>query len=296
MRRLREAKRSEVSSAAGSRFEIQAWDGTTDGRAGVSLPAYVEQGRGDTLVFLHGVGGGHAAWDDQLPYFAKLGYRAIAWDQPGYGASPLVEPYDLERVAAALRALIERLGDAPVVLVGHSMGGFVAQEAYARFPRRIKALALCFTSAAFGGAGGDFQRQFIAARIAPLDQGRTMAEISARLMPTMRGGKSRPGGLQRAERVMAGVPPETYRKAVTLLTTFDRRALLPRIEVPTLLLAGAEDRTAPPAVMERMAQNIPGAEYVLLDGCGHLGPMDQPEEFNRALAAFLERLTKPNKA
>ena len=258
----------------------------------MSLPACVEQGRGgDTLVFLHGVGGGHAAWDDQLPYFAGIGYRAVAWDQPGYGVSPLVEPYDLERVAAALRALIERLGDAPVILVGHSMGGFVAQEAYARFPERIKALALCFTSAAFGGASSDFQRQFIAARIAPLDQGKTMADISTQLMGTMRGSRSQPGGLERAERIMAGVPPETYRKAVTLLTTFDRRALLPRIALPTLLLAGAEDRTAPPAVMQRMAKKISRAEYVVLDGCGHLGPMDQPDEFNHALAAFLERHT-----
>lgn len=263
----------------------------------MSQPAYVEQGRGgDTLVFLHGVGGGHAAWDDQLPYFARLGYRAVAWDQPGYGASPLVEPYDLEHVAHALRALIERLGDAPVVLVGHSMGGFVAQEAYARFPQHIKALSLCFTSAAFGGTGSDFQRQFIAARIAPLDQGRSMAEISAQLMPAMRGSKSLTGGLERSERIMAGVLPGTYRRSVALLTTFDRRALLPRIEVPTLVLAGAEDRTAAPSLMLRMAHKIPGAEYVLLDGCGHLGPMDQPDEFNRALAAFLERHTRRHEA
>jgi 3-oxoadipate enol-lactonase len=262
----------------------------------VTLPAYVERGGGgDTLVFLHGVGGGHAAWDDQLPYFAGLGYRAVAWDQPGYGTSPLVEPYDLEHVSDALQTLIEHLDGGSVILVGHSMGGFVAQEAYARFPGRIKALALCFTSAAFGGSGGDFQRQFIAARIAPLDDGRTMADISSELMSTMRGSRFRPGGLERAERIMAGIPPETYRKAVALLTTFDRRALLPRIGVPTLLLAGAEDRTAPASVMQRMAQRIPGAEYVLLDGCGHLGPMDQPGEFNAALEAFLVRHAKKHK-
>ncbi len=59
--------------------------------------------------------------------------------------------------------------------------------------------------------------------------------------------------------------------------------------MPTLILAGGEDRVAPAAVMERMAQKIPGAEYVLLEGCGHLGPMDQPDRFNEALAAFLER-------
>jgi len=237
------------------------------------------------LVFLHGVGGSHEVWDRQLPYFAARGYATRAWDQPGYGGTPAIEPYDLEHVAAAL---IGQLPDAPV-LVGHSMGGFVAQEVYARFPGRVKALVLCFTSAAFGGSGSDFARQFIAARIAPLDAGRTMAQIAAQLIPAMRGTRSRDEGVVHAERVMAQVPPDTYRKAVRLLTTFDRRADLPRIRVPTLLIAGSDDRVAPAAVMERMAQKIPGAEFVQLEGCGHLGPMDQPDSFNEALAAFLLR-------
>ena len=88
---------------------------------------------------------------------------------------------------------------------------------------------------------------------------------------------------------MAGVPPQTYRKAVAMLTTFDRRALLPKIRVPTLVLAGSDDLVAPAKMMERMAQKIPGSEYVCLSGCGHLGPMDQPDAFNTALLAFLER-------
>ncbi len=238
------------------------------------------------LLFLHGVGGGHAAWDRQLPFFAARGYRAHAWDQPGYGGTPPVAPYDLEHVTGALERVI---GGEPAILVGHSMGGFVAQEAYARFPQRVRALVLCFTSAAFGGSGSDFARQFIAARIAPLDDGRTMAEIAARVMPALRGSRSDPAGRALAERIMSAVPPDTYRQAVRLLTTFDRRAQLPGIRVPTLLVAGSDDRVAPAAVMERMAQKIPGAEYVLLEGCGHLGPMDQPEPFNQALADFLER-------
>jgi pimeloyl-ACP methyl ester carboxylesterase len=238
------------------------------------------------LLFLHGVGGGHGAWDRQLPYFAARGYRAQAWDQPGYGGTAPAAPYDLEQVASALK---QRIGGEPAILVGHSMGGFVAQETYARFPDCVRALVLCFTSAAFGGGGSEFARQFIAARIAPLDEGKTMTQIAARLMPAMRGSRSDPQGLELAERVMAAVPAATYRKAVQLLTTFDRRELLASIRVPTLLLAGSDDRVAPAAVMERMALKIPDAEYVLLEGCGHLGPMDQPEPFNAALASFLDR-------
>jgi len=235
------------------------------------------------LLFLHGVGGGHHAWEKQLPYFAGLGYPSHAWDQPGYGHSPMIDPYDLGNVSASLARLIESLaGGEPVVLIGHSMGGMIAQETYVRYPKLVKALALCFTSPAFAGGSSDFTRQFIAARIGPLDEGRSMAEIAAKLIPTM-GSDSK-----LAEQIMANVPPATYRKAVQLLTTFDRRKELANIQVPTLVIAGSEDKTAPPSVMEKMAGKIAGADYVLLQDCGHLGPMDQPEAFNDALLFFLK--------
>jgi 3-oxoadipate enol-lactonase len=240
------------------------------------------------LVFLHGVGGGHHAWERQLPWFADKGFPAHAWDQPGYGHSPLVEPYDLEQVSAALARLIQSLGDEPVVLVGHSMGGLIAQETYVRHPKLVKALALCFTSPAFASGNSDFTKQFISARIGPLDAGKTMKDIAHALMPTMRGAKSDASGLALAEQIMGGIPPDTYRKAVHLLTTFDRRKELANIKVPTLVLAGSDDKTAPPAMMEKMAQKIPGADYLRLEGCGHLGPLDQPDEFNQALFSFLE--------
>lgn len=237
------------------------------------------------LVFLHGIGGGHAAWDRQVTFFTARGYRCTAWDAPGYGGTPCVQPYSFGNVARALEPVL----DEPSVLVGHSMGGMIAQEAWTLFPQRIRALALTFTSSAFGGLGSDFARSFIDARIKPLDLGSTMAQIAERLMPTMHGALSDPSGLMHAASVMATVPPETYRQAVAMLTTFDRRAALPTITVPTLVLAGGEDFVAPAAVMERMAQKIPGAEYRILPGCGHLGPMDQPDAFNEALLDFLKR-------
>ena len=236
------------------------------------------------LVFLHGVGGGPAAWDTQVAHFSALGYRCVAWAQPGYGGRPAVEPYSLETVAEALKRDLP----AEAVLVGHSMGGCIAQEAYARFPERVRGLVLCCTSPAFVGAS-EFARQFIAERIGPLDRGQTMAQVAARVMPAMRGSRSEPDALEKAERLMAAVPADTYRKAVALLTTFDRRADLERIAVPALLIAGGDDRTAPPAMMQKMAQRIAGAQYLRLAGCGHLGPMDQPAAFNAALEAFLRR-------
>ncbi len=194
------------------------------------------------LVFLHGVGGGHHAWEDQVPYFGGLGYPSHAWDQPGYGKSALVEPYDLEQVSAALARLIESLGGEPVVLVGHSMGGFVAQETYARYPQLVKALALCFTSPAFAGGTSEFTKQFLAARIGPLDEGRTMAEIAAKLMPTM--GSTTRRQARRADHGGVSRPTPTARPCSCSRPSIAAKALAD-IKVPTLLVAGSEDKIAP---------------------------------------------------
>jgi pimeloyl-ACP methyl ester carboxylesterase len=236
------------------------------------------------LFFLHRVGGGKAVWDRQVEHFRTLGYPCTAWDQPGYGQSAMVEPYTFEKLAEALNALVPERA----IIVGHSMGGLVAQEFYARYPAKVAALGLCFTSAAFA-AGTDFAKHFVAARIGPLDAGRTMAEIATDVMPAQRGRITDKDSLERAERIMGAIPPATYRKAIQIITTFDRREDLPKIAVPALLVAGSDDVTATAQLMGAMAQKIPHAEFVVLRGCGHLGPMDQPEEFNKVLEGFLRR-------
>ncbi len=86
---------------------------------------------------------------------------------------------------------------------------------------------------------------------------------------------------------MSRVPPETYRAALQCLVVFDRRDALPRIAVPTLLIAGGADTVAPPAMMERMAAKIPGAHFVTIPGAGHLANLEQPATFNRVLGDFL---------
>jgi pimeloyl-ACP methyl ester carboxylesterase len=87
---------------------------------------------------------------------------------------------------------------------------------------------------------------------------------------------------------MARVPAATYRRALEALLTFDRREELARIAVPTLLVAGEHDRTAPPAVMKKMAQAIAGSTYIELAGVGHLANLEAPDEFDAVLLNFLD--------
>lgn len=251
------------------------------------IPQFTMLGSGATILMLHGIGGGHLSFAPQVETFASSGYRAVAWDMPGYGHSAPIEPYTFKGLANSCVALIEALRCGPVILLGHSMGGMVAQEVVARRPELVKKLILCGTSAAFGKPDGDWQRAFVAARTAPLDAGKSMAQLAAELVPQMTGPRSLPEGVELALRCMAGVNPSTYRRALAALAGFDRKANLPHIHVPTLLLAGEHDQNAPPAVMKKMADAIAGSNYVELRGVGHLQNLEAPEDFDGAVLNFL---------
>lgn len=256
------------------------------------IPKFTTLGSGPTVMMLHGIGGGHIAFAPQVETLAAAGYRAVAWDMPGYGYSAPIEPYTFKGLAQSCVDLIDALQCEHVVLLGHSMGGMVAQEVVARRPERVSRLVLCGTSAAFGkrtdGRSADaWAQQFIAQRTAPLDAGQSMAEVAQRLVPQMVGPGSLPEGLRLAEHCMAGVPAATYRRALDCLVTFDRQAALSAINVPTLLIGGEFDRVAAPAVMKQMADAIPDARYAELKGIGHLMNLEAPDEFDALLLDFL---------
>jgi pimeloyl-ACP methyl ester carboxylesterase len=254
----------------------------------VTVPAFIESGAGRiAVVMLHGVGGGKEAFRPQIQPLAEAGYRAIAWDMPGYGESPAIAPCDMAGLAAALVALLDRLDIERAALLGHSMGAMVALEAVARTPARVAALVLSAGSPAFGKPDGAWQQAFLRDRLGPLDAGGTMAEVAHRLVPSMVGECFAPEGAALAASIMSRVPPATYRAALHALMGFDRRDALAGIGVPTLAIAGELDPAAPAAVMEKMAARIPGARYVLLPRAGHLANLEQPAAFNAAVLEFL---------
>jgi 3-oxoadipate enol-lactonase len=253
----------------------------------VNIPGFTVLGAGPTVLMLHGIGGGHLSFAPQVETLASSGYRAVAWDMPGYGRSAPIEPYNFKGLAQSCIALIEALKCGDVVLVGHSMGGMVAQEVMARRPELVSKLVLCGTSPSFGKADGQWQREFIAQRTAPLDAGKSMAELAEVLVPQIVGPGSLPEGVRLATHCMSLVPASTYRRALEALVTFDRRANLPRIQVPTLVVAGEHDPNAPPSMMKKMADAIARSTYLEMRGIGHLQNLEAPDEFDGLLLNFL---------
>jgi len=251
------------------------------------VPAFTTLGSGPTVLMLHGIGGGHLAFAPQVETLAGSGYRAVAWDMPGYGHSAPIEPYTFKGLAQSCLALVDSLQCERVTLLGHSMGGMVALEFALRHPERVERLVLCATTASFGKPDGDWQREFVAQRTAPLDAGQSMAELAEVLVPRMIGPGSLPEGVKLATHCMGLVPAATYRRALECLVTFDRRAGLASIQVPTLVIAGEHDPNSPPAAVKKLADAIPRSTYLEMRGIGHLQNLEAPDEFDGLLLNFL---------
>jgi pimeloyl-ACP methyl ester carboxylesterase len=244
---------------------------------------------GHPVILLHGIGGGRAMWRRTLPALAAAGFDTIAVDLPGYGDSAQLPAGGVDAMADAVLALMDALDLAQAAVVGHSMGGMVAQAIAARASARLQSLVLACTSPAFGHADGDWQARFVADRLAPLDAGGGMPALAARLVPAMVGPTADADGAALAQAVMAAVPEATYRTVLAAIVSFDRRADLRAIAVPTLCLAGELDRTAPPKVLRGMAERIPGAEFAQIAAAGHIANVEQPAAFEAALIGFLRR-------
>lgn len=255
----------------------------------MTLPRYREQGRGPrTVLFLHGVGSDADAWAPQLAHFAAAGWRAMAWNMPGYGGSAALPNPGFEALADALAALLDELKVDRVDLVGHSYGGMVAQEFAARHPQRLRTLTLSGTSPAFGRPDGAWQQAFVKERLAPIEAGQSMADLADGMIRSLAAPGADAAGMAIARRSIAQVPAATFAAGIRLIVTFDRRANLAHIAVPTLVLAGEHDTNAPLAMMEKMASRIPGAWFVRLPGAGHLANLERPAAFNTELERFLK--------
>jgi len=235
------------------------------------------------VVLLHGIGG--AAWGPTLPALAPA--RVLDWPLPGYGGTPMLPETSFAAWATALREALDRAGIPRADILGHSIGGMLAQEFALTFPERVRRLVLYATTPAFGGRDPAFADQFLRERLAPLEAGRSMPQLAAESLPPMLGPEAPRGAAEAAVAAMAAVPEPAYRATVRCLTTFNRRDDIGRIAAPTLLLAGERDPLAPPRTMERMQQAIRGARLVVLPGAGHLAHLEYPDAFNAAVGAFL---------
>lgn len=189
-----------------------------------------------------------------------------------------------DRVEAMAARVLAR-APARFALAGLSMGGYVAFEILRQAPERVSRLALLDTTAAPDSPERALQRR---RSLAILSRGRFLG-VTQQLLPTLVHPRHVLGPVGEAVQAMARrVGHEAYRRQQTaILHRPDSRPLLPMLTQPTLVLGGADDALTPPAVVQALAEQIPGAQLHTLPDCGHLPTLEQPEATTALMRRWL---------
>ena len=247
--------------------------------------AWREQGAGQAVLFLHGLGGSRTSWEPQLAGLRDA-FRCIAWDMPGYGASAPAEPLTFAAVADAVVRLLDAAAVERAHLVGESFGGMHALHAALHHPDRVGQLVLANTSPAFGLDGTD-PDAWRAARLAPLDAGLTPADIAEQVLTSVAGPSLDADILAMRVAGFARIPADGLRAAVECLPSHNVLDRLAEIKAPALVVAGELDAETPVAYSRFLADGMQDAELVVLEGIGHLAVSEAPDRVNRLVHRFL---------
>jgi 3-oxoadipate enol-lactonase len=240
--------------------------------------------RAPTLLFVNSLGTDYRIWDAvaaALP--ADLGL--VRYDKRGHGLSDLGPGNQLDQHLSDALALMDRLGLERVVVVGLSVGGMIAQGLAVRHAGRVAGLVLACTGAKVG-TDEIWNGRIAAVRgpgIASMADGVMERWFSPRFRTEER------ETLAGMTNMLVRQPAEGYAAVCEMLRDTDLRADAGRIAAPTLCIAGSADGSTPPDLVRGLADSIPGAEFALIDGVGHIPCVEAPEEFAGHVSRFLVR-------
>ncbi len=244
---------------------------------------------GLTLMLSPALGCDLRMWDDLTAHLCAQGHRVLRYDQRGHGRSPApAGPCTMAMLADDAAALISRLGVGPVVWVGLSMGGMVGQELALRHPCAVRAVVLANTTS---GYPPEAQAGW-AQRIEGIRQGGLEAIVDGALQRWFHEGfrAEHPDTVALWRGRVLQCNAAGYIACCEAISQIDTTQKLPALMVPALVIAGALDAGTPPAMAERIAQAIPGAQLVVLPGASHLSVLEQPAAFAACLDAWLATL------
>lgn len=260
-----------------------------------------EQGDERPIVFVHGLSGQWQNWLENIPRFAQR-RRVIAPDLPGFGMSPMpAEKITIDYYGRVVAELCDRLGLAPAVLVGNSMGGYVAAELAIDAPETVERLMLV-------SAAG------ISQHVVPLEAALRVGKILA--LSTRASTAQRRRHMARPalrhwilsmvvrhptrlrpdiafEGLVKGSGKPGFVDALAACIDYDFRHSLPEIGCPTLVAWGRDDAIIPVSDADAYIELIPGSRKLIFEDTGHVAMVERPVAFNDELEAFLQYQVAP---
>ncbi|NSX55182.1 alpha/beta fold hydrolase [Parasulfitobacter algicola] len=244
---------------------------------------YLRKGHGFPLVFVHGFLGGAALWEQQLVSFSDT-FDVIVPELSGYGGNTDQLSLDtIEGYADQILTFLDRLGIGRFHLVGHSMGGMIAQQMAAMAPVRIDRL-VCYGTGPQGVMPNRFETIDTSKdRVRNDGAAATAHRIAATWFTEGKAAQGFPICAMMGENVSV----DTALAGLTAMEGWDGRAALDQITQPTLILWGDRDRSYGWSQPEALWRGIKGSSLGVLPGCGHNAHMEKPEIFNAMIKEFL---------
>jgi 3-oxoadipate enol-lactonase len=250
----------------------------------------VDEGDGQVLLMLHGLGATHRNWEAQVDLY-RGEFRCVAPDLRGAGLSDRPPgPYSLEEMTDDVAELCDRLGVTGARVLGQSMGGMIAQALAVRRPDLVEALVLVATTSQ------DLLGDEPPTTLGPLESAVRSEGLAA--LPDMVRDAVYPRAFQERhperiwhfERDLLSFDEEALIAAMRRTCSTDFAAELPKVGVPALVVAGHHDQVFPLEEVRRLAGLLPRAEFVVLPDCGHQPQFEDPEAFDTVLRLFLATL------
>jgi pimeloyl-ACP methyl ester carboxylesterase len=231
-----------------------------------------------TLFLLHGAGQSHLTWEHQIEFLTHLqGNSFVIPDLPGHGKSTGNGLKSVSEYTEFIKKFINELGLEVIVLIGHSMGGAVAQVLALDRPTYLKAIVLVCT-----GAWMTVARETLLAvknnyeAFCDISPTRSFSDLSPEILRT-----KFKEGLENTDQKVA------YDDLIAC-NNFDIADRVSDIKIPTLIIAGQEDILTPLKYSEYLNHQIYGSELKVIEGSGHFVMQEKPDEFNKVVLDFIK--------
>jgi pimeloyl-ACP methyl ester carboxylesterase len=252
--------------------------------------AYRDEGQGLAVMWLHAFPLDGEMWQPQLAALSAAGYRGLAIDLPGFGASTALPGWTIDSAADAIAELLLQLQIPAVVLGGESMGGYIALAFARRHPQQLAGLILADTRAAADDAAARKRREKMIEDLRQQGAAVVVDNLLSQLVSDHTR-RRQPELVEQIRRMALRQTPDALIDA--LLALRDRPDASPHlsaIRVPTLVLVGEHDTITPPLAAARLAGSIHSAQLQYIPEAGHLSNLENPQAFNSAVLEFLQRL------